>query len=88
MLGHQDRLGADLECPQGGGGVRGEERVARAGGEDDDPLLLEVANRPASNVRLGDLGRGERREIRVCAPRRSSASWSAMALRRVASMPA
>src|SRR5439155_19512104 len=32
MLDHQDRLGVDLERPQGGGRVRGEERVAGTGG--------------------------------------------------------
>ena len=62
VLGHQDRLGADLERPQRGGRVGGEVRVAGAGREDDDRALLEVPDRPAADVRLGDLGCGQRRE--------------------------
>ncbi len=56
VLRHQDRLGADLERAQRRGRVGGEERVAGAGREDDDPALLEVADRAAADVRLGDLG--------------------------------
>ena len=37
-----------------------EERVARPGGEDHDPALLQVANRAAADVRLGDLVHGDR----------------------------
>ena len=61
VLGHQDALRADLERAQGGGRVGGEERVAGAAGEDDDPLLLEVADRPAPDVGLGDLLHRDRR---------------------------
>ena len=57
VLGHQDRLGVDLERAQRGGGVGREERVAGAGGEDHDPALLEVAHRAAADVGLGDLAR-------------------------------
>ena len=60
VLRHEDRLGADLERTQRRGGVRREERVPGAGGEDDDALLLEVADRAASDVRLGDLGHRDR----------------------------
>ncbi len=48
-------LGLDLDGPQRGGGVGGEERVAGAAGEDHDPALLEVADGPAPDVGLGDL---------------------------------
>jgi len=34
VLGHQDRVCVDLECPKGRGRVGGEERVARAGREE------------------------------------------------------
>ena len=57
VLGHQDRLGVDLERPQRRRGVGGEERVAGARGEDHDPALLEVAHRAAPDVGLGDLAR-------------------------------
>ncbi len=60
VLRHQDRLGADLERPERRGGVGREERVAGACGEDHDPPLLEVADRAAPDVRLGDLGHGDR----------------------------
>ena len=61
VLGHQDDLGVDLVRAQRGGGVGREERVAGAGGEDDDAVLLEVADRAAADVGLGDLGDGDRR---------------------------
>ena len=81
VLGHQDRLGADLERAQRGGRVGREERVAGAGREDHDAALLEMPDRAAADVRLGDLGdRRSRTCTRVCAPRRSSASWSASEL--------
>ncbi len=51
----------DLERAQRGGGVRREERVARARGEDDDAALLQVAHRTAADVGLGDLGYLDRR---------------------------
>ena len=57
----QDHLGVDLGGPQRGGGVGGEERVAGAAGEDHDPALLEVADGPAPDVGLGDLGHLDRR---------------------------
>ena len=70
-------------------GVGGEERVARAGGEDHDAALLEVADRAAADVRLGDLGDRRAPTGRACrAPWRSSASCRASALRSVASIPA
>ena len=61
VLGHQDRLGVDLDRAQRGGGVGREERVAGAGREDHDAALLEVAHRAAADVRLGDLGDRDRR---------------------------
>ena len=61
VLGHQDRLGVDLERPQRRRGVGGEERVAGAGGEDHHPALLQVAHRAAADVGLGDLGDRDRR---------------------------
>ena len=45
----------DLQSAQRRGGVGGEERVARAGGEDDHAALLEVAHRAAADVGLGHL---------------------------------
>ncbi len=51
----------ELGCPQRGGGVGREERVAGARGEDHDPALLEVAHRAPADVRLGDLGDRDRR---------------------------
>jgi hypothetical protein len=59
VLGHEDGLGVHLDGAQRGGGVRGEERVARARGEDDDAPLLQVAHRAAADVRLGHLGDGQ-----------------------------
>ena len=61
VLGHQDRLGVDLDRPQRGRRVGGEERVAGAGREDDDAPLLEVAHRAAADVGLGDLCDVDRR---------------------------
>ena len=60
VLGHEDRLGVDLERPEGGGGVGGEERVARTRSEDHDPTVLEVAHRLAADVGLGHLGDRDR----------------------------
>jgi hypothetical protein len=59
VLGHQDPLGADLQRAQRGSRVGREERVARAGREDDDASLLEVPDRPAADIRLGDLRCGQ-----------------------------
>ena len=88
VLRHQDRLGADLERPQRGGRVGREERVAGAGREDDDAALLEVPDRAAADVRLGDLAHVERRLDARVAPCCSSTSCSASAFSTVASMPA
>src|SRR6188474_2896784 len=54
VLRHEDRLGADLERAKRRGGVGREERVPRAGGEDDDALLLQVSDGATPDVRLGD----------------------------------
>ena len=61
VLRHEDRLGADLERAQRRGGVGREERVPRAGGEDDDALLLQMSDGATPDVRLGDLGDRDRR---------------------------
>ena len=61
VLGHQQRLGVDLEGAQGGRRVGREERVAGAGGEDHDAALLEVPHRAAADVGLGDLRDRDRR---------------------------
>ena len=60
VLGHQDRLGADLEGTEGGRRVGGEERVPGPCCEDHDPPLFEVAHRAAADVGLGDLRDGDR----------------------------
>src|SRR3954467_14356521 len=54
-LGHQQDLGVDLVRAQGGSRVGGEERVAGAGREDHDALLLEVAHGAPADVGLGHL---------------------------------
>ena len=46
---------------QRGGGVGGEERVSRAGGEDHHPPLLHVAHGAAADIGLGDRGDRQRR---------------------------
>ena len=56
VLRHQDPFGSDLERSQRCCRVRREERVPGAGGEDHDATLLQVADRAATDVRLGDLG--------------------------------
>src|SRR5205823_11733602 len=61
VLAHQYHVGVDLQCPLGGDGVGGQVGPAGAGAEDDDPALLQVADRPPGDVRLGDLGHGDRR---------------------------
>src|SRR5262245_24403273 len=55
VLRHEDRVRADLEGAQRRRGVRREERVAGACGEDDDAAFLEVPDRATPDVRLGDL---------------------------------
>ena len=70
VLAHQDRLGADLERAQRGGRVGREERVAGAGGEDDDrgpsrgggSRLRRMYGSATSRTSIAD-------ETRVCAPR-------------------
>ncbi len=61
VLGHQDRLGPNLERPQRGGRVGREVRVARACREDHDAALLEMPLGAAADVRLGDLLHLDRR---------------------------
>ena len=51
--GLENHLGLDLEGPQHAGGVGGEEGVAGAAGEDDEPALFQVADGPAPDVGLG-----------------------------------
>ena len=48
VLAHQHRVALDLQGALGRDRVGGEERHAGAGAEDDDPALLEVADRPAA----------------------------------------
>src|ERR1019366_2237286 len=57
----QQDVRVDLHGAQRGGGVGGEERVARARGEDDDPALFQVADGAAADVGLGDLVDGDGR---------------------------
>ena len=59
-LGHEHDLRADLQRPLRGAGVGGEERHPEPGAEDDDAALLEVADRPARDVGLGDLAHRDR----------------------------
>ena len=87
VLGHQDRLGVDLECPQRRGRVGREERVAGAGREDHDPTLLEVTHRAAADVGLGDLADLDRGQDPGVGPCFSSASCRVSALSTVASIP-
>ena len=54
VLGEQDGIRADFHGAQRGGGVRGEERVARAAGEDDDAALLQMAHSAAIGVGLAE----------------------------------
>src|SRR5690349_9898073 len=56
----EERLGADLQRALGRTGVGGEEGSTKTGPEDDDPPLLQVADRPAGNVRLGHLPHRDR----------------------------
>ena len=57
----QHDLRADLGAAQRGRGVGGEERVAGAGGEDDDLAFLEVLQRLGPHVGLDDLLDADRR---------------------------
>ena len=57
----QHDVDAHLAPAQRRGRVGREKRVAGARGEDDDPVLLEVAQRAAADVRLGDLVDPQRR---------------------------
>ena len=54
VLRHQNRLGAHFRRPERGGGVGGEEGVARAAGQNDDAPFFQVAQGAAVDVRLGD----------------------------------
>src|SRR4029079_4454372 len=54
-------LGVDLDRAKGGGRVGREVRVARAGHEDRDAALLEMADGPSADVWLRDLVHGDRR---------------------------
>ena len=53
-------LGVDLDRAQGGRRVGREVGIAGAGHEHDDAALLEVPDRAAADVRLGDLVHGDR----------------------------
>ena len=88
VLGHQQHLGVDLDRAQRGGGVGGHVGVAGAGGEDDDAPLLEVADRAAPDVRLGDLLDGDRRLRADVAADLLDGVLEREALMTVASMPA
>ncbi len=55
VLGHEYRLGADLQRPLGGRGVGREVRHPETRPEDHDAALLEVADGPARDVGLADL---------------------------------
>ena len=61
--------GADLERAERRRGVRREERVPRARGEDHHTPLFEMADGTAPDVRLGDFGhrdRGEHSRVDAC----------------------
>jgi hypothetical protein len=68
VLGHQDRLGVDLQRAQRGGRVGGEERIAGAGREDHHPALLQVADGPPADVGLGHRPHLDRRQHARLAP--------------------
>ena len=53
-LGHEDRLGTQLEGAQRRRRVGAEVRVAGAGGADDDASLLDVTQGAPPDVRLAD----------------------------------
>jgi hypothetical protein len=55
VLRDEEHVRVDLDRTEGGGCVGGHERVAGAGGEDDDAVLLQVADGTPPDVRLGDL---------------------------------
>src|SRR5688572_2198816 len=57
----QHDLGTHLAAAQRGSGIRGEERIARAGREDHHFALLQVPDRLAADVRLAHLLDVERR---------------------------
>ena len=56
-----DDVRFDLNGAQHRGRVGGKVRIARAGGKDDGAAFLEMSNRAAPNVRLGDLLHADRR---------------------------
>ncbi len=84
--GLEQHLGVDLHRAQRRRGVGREVGIAGAGGEDDDPPLLEVADRAPADVRLGELlhldrrldarGHADAARARPAAPARSS-RWPA-----------
>src|SRR5690606_5262477 len=51
----QKHVGFDLQCSQGGGGVRRKVGVARSGTEDHDTALLQMADGAPANERLSNL---------------------------------
>jgi hypothetical protein len=83
----EHHVGLHLERRQHAGGVGGEERVARAGCEDDDAALLQC--RMARRRMYGSATDSIRIAVmtRVCMPNCSSTPCSASALMTVPSMP-
>ena len=55
LRGLEYNLRIDLAGPQRCGGVRGEKRIARAGGEDDHAAQLQMAHRFAADEGLGHI---------------------------------
>src|SRR5205823_12131553 len=61
VLAHEDGVRVDLRGAQGGCRVAREERVAGTRCEDHHRAFLELVDRAAADVRLGDLGDGDGR---------------------------
>ena len=55
LCGFQNDFGLDLHGAESGRGVGGKIRVARAGSENHDALLLQMADRAAADVHFGHL---------------------------------
>jgi len=53
--GLQKDVGPDLHRSQGCCSIRGEVRISGSSGEDHNASFFEVADRPAADIRLGDL---------------------------------
>src|ERR1700722_2317612 len=53
--GFEDHFGFDLHAAQGGGSIRGEERIPGASGENHHAAFFHVANHSAPDERLGNL---------------------------------